>query len=86
LARVEGNVIVDIRIGAASLRETPARLMTTEDVLRDKELIPMRIATACSVLASESKPIDDIRSTAKYRAHVAANLLEDFLQSLMVIK
>jgi CO/xanthine dehydrogenase FAD-binding subunit len=86
LARIEGSVVEDIRIGAASLRETPARLVTTEQSLRGKKLTPMTIAAARSALLSESKPIDDIRSTAKYRAHVAANLLEEFLQSLMLTK
>jgi CO/xanthine dehydrogenase FAD-binding subunit len=28
------------------------------------------------------RPIDDIRSTAEYRKHVAANLLEEFLNEL----
>jgi xanthine dehydrogenase iron-sulfur cluster and FAD-binding subunit A len=30
----------------------------------------------------EISPIDDIRSTAKYRLQVAMNVLEDFLLSL----
>ena len=33
-------------------------------------------------LLGEAQPIDDIRSTARYRATVAANLLEEFLRSL----
>jgi xanthine dehydrogenase iron-sulfur cluster and FAD-binding subunit A len=28
------------------------------------------------------KPIDDIRSTASYRAQIAANLLEEFLEQM----
>jgi xanthine dehydrogenase iron-sulfur cluster and FAD-binding subunit A len=34
-------------------------------------------------LASESHPLDDIRSTARYRSAVAANLLEQFLRTLL---
>jgi CO/xanthine dehydrogenase FAD-binding subunit len=33
-------------------------------------------------LLAEILPIDDIRSTAEYRRHVAANLLEEFLTQL----
>ncbi|MGA7157207.1 MAG: hypothetical protein WBY53_10185, partial [Acidobacteriaceae bacterium] len=38
---------------------------------------------ARAALATESHPLDDIRSTARYRSAVAANLLEQFLRSLI---
>ena len=40
------------------------------------------IAAARAAVLSEARPIDDIRSTAKYRATVAANLVEEFLRAL----
>jgi len=40
------------------------------------------INEARAALAAELQPIDDVRSTAAYRARVAANLLEEFLRSL----
>jgi CO/xanthine dehydrogenase FAD-binding subunit len=82
LARMDENHITDIRLGAASLRETPVRLTATEQSLIGKQIIPKTIAAARAALASEVKPIDDIRSTAKYRTSIAANLLEEFLRSL----
>jgi CO/xanthine dehydrogenase FAD-binding subunit len=86
LALIEKNTIADIRIGAASLRETPTRCTATEKALRNQPLtglrLPTLIAAARAALASEAQPIDDIRSTAKYRAAVAANLLEEFLVEL----
>jgi xanthine dehydrogenase small subunit len=36
------------------------------------------IADAQAALLTEISPIDDIRSTREYRAHVAANLLAEF--------
>jgi CO/xanthine dehydrogenase FAD-binding subunit len=33
---------------------------------------------------NEIRPIDDIRSTARYRAAVAANLVAEFLEKLAV--
>jgi CO/xanthine dehydrogenase FAD-binding subunit len=86
LARLENNTIADIRIGAASLRETPTRCTAAEQALLNQPLtpatLPTLIAVARAALATEARPIDDIRSTAKYRAAVAANLLEEFLRSL----
>jgi xanthine dehydrogenase iron-sulfur cluster and FAD-binding subunit A len=75
-------VIESIRIGAASLRETPARLIATEQSLLNQPVTPASITAARTALLSETLPIDDIRSTARYRAAVAANLLEEFLHSL----
>jgi CO/xanthine dehydrogenase FAD-binding subunit len=82
LALLRDNIIQDIRIGAASLREVPTRLHATEQSLLRQPITPQTIAAARAALIRESKPIDDIRSTAKYRAATAANLLEEFLNTL----
>jgi CO/xanthine dehydrogenase FAD-binding subunit len=82
LARMNQGLIEDIRIGAASVREYPARLNATEQSLTGKSVTPKSIAAARTVILTEVRPIDDIRSTAKYRATVAANLLEEFLLTL----
>ena len=82
LAQVSHGQIEDIRIGAASLRDTPIRLTATEAILRGKSISDDTIAEARAALLSETHPIDDIRSTGKYRSAVAANLLEEFLRLL----
>src|ERR1700736_6425923 len=82
LARMNKGRIEEIRIGAASVREYPARLTATEKSLTGKTITPENIAAARATILTEVRPIDDIRSTAKYRAAVAANLLEEFLLSL----
>jgi CO/xanthine dehydrogenase FAD-binding subunit len=76
------SVIQDIRIGAASLREYPTRLAAAEQSLTGKTISEQVIAAARAAVLTEARPIDDIRSTAKYRATVAANLLEEFLRTL----
>jgi CO/xanthine dehydrogenase FAD-binding subunit len=83
-ALVRGNKenIEDIRIGAASVREYPTRLPATEQSLTGKPITKSTIAAARVAIFSEARPIDDIRSTARYRASVAANLLEEFLHTL----
>ena len=86
LAKLEHGVIAEIRLAVASLRETPVRLAATEAALLgrsvDPESLQEVIAGARAALAGECLPIDDIRSTAKYRAAVAGNLVEEFLRSL----
>jgi CO/xanthine dehydrogenase FAD-binding subunit len=82
IARMRNGHVEDIRIGGASLRETPARLVATEQSLLNQPVTAETIATARAAVLSEIIPIDDIRSTAKYRAAVAANLLEEFLLTL----
>src|SRR5580704_12269369 len=73
LARMKKSHIEDIRIGAASLREYPARLTATEQSLTGKTITQKTIAAARTAILTEARPIDDIRSTAKYRSTVAAN-------------
>ncbi len=82
IARMKNGHIENIRIGAASLREFPARLTATEKSLIGKTVSAETIAAARAAVLAEARPIDDIRSTAKYRATVAANLLEEFLRTL----
>jgi CO/xanthine dehydrogenase FAD-binding subunit len=83
LALVENGAVSDIRIGAASLRETPTRCAAAEQAILNQPVTGQTIAAARAALLTEARPIDDIRSTAKYRAAVAANLLEEFLRTLL---
>ena len=75
--------VKDIRIAAASLADRPLRCTAAEQALLAQPLSLDTIAAARAAIATEVHPIDDIRSTAAYRATVAANLVEDFLQSLL---
>ena len=88
LAKLDGDKLADIRLGAASLTDRPVRCSATEAALMGKSIGPKSIdntiRSARAALASETHTIDDIRSTAKYRAAVAGNLLEEFLRSLAV--
>ena len=87
LAEMENDVVGDIRLVFGSVAPTVLRCFQTEAVVRrrkvDKSAIGPVIDEAKVVLADEISPIDDLRSTAKYRLRVAQNLLEDFLGSLM---
>jgi CO/xanthine dehydrogenase FAD-binding subunit len=71
----------EIRIGMGSMSPVPMRLKKTEEVLRSAALNDVTMAEARRAMASETAPIDDIRSTASYRTLVAGNLLEEMLRS-----
>jgi CO/xanthine dehydrogenase FAD-binding subunit len=77
--RVEAGAVQDVRIALGSVAPTVIRATRTEDALRGQPLDTNAVAAAERTLLSEIAPIDDIRSTARYRARVAANLLREFL-------
>jgi len=81
-ALVEGGAIREIRIALGSVAPLVLRAVKTEDALRGRLVTPAVIASAMETLAREIAPIDDIRSTARYRLRVAQNLLEEFLSQL----
>jgi len=82
-ARLGGDGrIRDARLGLGSVAPTVVRCTRTEDILRDRTPDEATIKAACAMLVQEITPIDDMRSTAQYRARVAANLLADFLRQV----
>jgi CO/xanthine dehydrogenase FAD-binding subunit len=81
-ALVENGAIRDIRIALGSVAPVVLRAVKTEDALRGSSVTPTVIVAAREILAREIVPIDDIRSTARYRLRVAQNLLEEFLSQL----
>ncbi|MGO8934412.1 MAG: FAD binding domain-containing protein [Terracidiphilus sp.] len=78
----ENGVIREIRLGAASLAPFPTRLLKTEAALLGRTIESDAMQSAHRALLAEIKPIDDIRSTAKFRRRVAVNLLDEFLLQL----
>jgi CO/xanthine dehydrogenase FAD-binding subunit len=82
LGRVVDGVIEDVRIAMGSVAPIPVRLTETERVLRGKRIDSKLIALGNRTAANEIKPIDDIRSTARYRRAVAGNLAAEFLTRL----
>jgi CO/xanthine dehydrogenase FAD-binding subunit len=81
-ARLDGNVIQDVRLAFGSVAPTVVRATATEALMRGQQLTPQSTTAAADALAAEISPIDDIRSTARYRRFVARQLLVDYLQSL----
>ena len=81
-ARLDGDVIQDMRLAFGSVAPTVVRATATEALMRGQQLTSQSATAAVDSLAAEISPIDDIRSTARYRRFVARQLLVDYLQSL----
>lgn len=77
----DGDRIAQARIAYASVAPMPLRCTATEAVLEGRTLTQERIACATQQMLQEIRPIDDLRASAVFRRRVAANLLEEFLQT-----
>lgn len=81
-ARVDAGRVSDVRIALGSVAPTVVRATGTEKLLRGERLSPAVLRAGQEVLAHEIGPIDDMRSTARYRRRVAQNLLAEFIEML----
>jgi CO/xanthine dehydrogenase FAD-binding subunit len=82
LGRLADGRVDEVRIALGSVAPVPLRLIETEGALKGKNIDSSLLILARKTVASEIRPIDDIRSTARYRTEVAKNLVEEFLLRL----
>ncbi|HEY2933530.1 MAG TPA: FAD binding domain-containing protein [Acidobacteriota bacterium] len=82
-ARVQSGRIEEICIALGSIAPTVIRCPSTESTLTGSTIDRGMIDQARQVLAREISPINDMRSTARYRTRVAGNLLQEFLEGLI---
>ncbi len=78
---LEGDVVKDLRIALGSVAPMVVRCVRTEALVRGQRLHPELLRAAQEQLGREIAPIDDLRSSARYRLRVAQNLRADFLTS-----
>jgi len=72
----------DVRIALGSIAPVPLRLRQTEQAVIGRSIDSALLLLARTTAMAEVRPIDDIRSTARYRATVAGNLVVEFLSLL----
>ncbi len=73
----------DARIALGSVAPTPVRAHAAEGAVVGRPCSPPTSrAAAHALLATDIRPIDDVRSTADYRRLVAARVLEELLGDL----
>ncbi len=81
--RLENKVVCEVSLGFASLAPTVLKPVSIENDLLGVHLSVDSIKQLREKFQQTLRPITDVRSTAEYRATVAANLFEEFLKSLL---
>jgi CO/xanthine dehydrogenase FAD-binding subunit len=81
-AFVDAGVVQDIRLAFGSVAPTVVRAVAAEEAVRGQRVDSMVEKKAVEALHTDIAPIDDIRSTARYRLFVARQLLLAFLRSI----
>jgi CO/xanthine dehydrogenase FAD-binding subunit len=81
-ARMDDGHLTEVRLAFGSVAPTVIRAEKTEEALRGHALDESVLDRARAALRAELSPIDDIRSTARYRSQVAVNLLAEFVGQL----
>ena len=76
----DGGVWRDVRLALGSIAATPVRARETERVLEGAAPRSETADHAAATVASEIRPIDDVRSTADYRRIVTARVLHRLLR------
>ncbi len=82
LGRLANGAVEDVRVALGSVAPVPLRLDRLERALIGKRVELFTADDLRRQVAEEIASIDDIRSTARYRAAVAGNLIIEFLHRL----
>ena len=82
IALIRKGVVADVRLAVGSVAPVPLRLWSTERVLTGRAIDSALILKARETARGEIRPIDDVRSTAAYRAQVTGNLVAEILEGL----
>ncbi|MBI3892323.1 MAG: xanthine dehydrogenase family protein subunit M [Candidatus Wallbacteria bacterium] len=80
LGRSAAGEIAHARVAFGSVAPTPIRLRALENHLLGRKLDDALVRSSADCLAAEIAPIDDIRSTARYRRFVSKNVWVRFLE------
>jgi CO/xanthine dehydrogenase FAD-binding subunit len=84
LGLLHRGLIEDMRIAFGSVAPVPVRLTEVERVAKGKPIDAEIVQLARTMATAAIRPIDDIRSTARYRSAVVGNLVGEFFDQLRV--
>ena len=71
---MDRETIGDVKIALGAVAPTPVRAKKAEGILRGKKLDDKLLEESSQAASSESKPIDDVRSSADYRRRLVGVL------------
>ena len=77
------QTITNVRLAMGSIAATPIRLREVEALLEGKSLSRDLAEKAAALVEKTITPIDDVRSTAAYRRHVAGAVVRRLLLDLL---
>lgn len=77
----DGDRCADLAVAVGSVGPVPLRAHTVEDMIKQAVMDKKRIEEAAEGIVHDIKPIDDVRSTRKYRNHIMKVLVRDALLS-----
>jgi xanthine dehydrogenase FAD-binding subunit len=81
--RPQGGSLGNVRLAMGSVAATPIRLPEVEALIESEPLTPDQADRAATLVERSLAPIDDVRSTAEYRKHVAGRVVRRILLSLL---
>jgi CO/xanthine dehydrogenase FAD-binding subunit len=81
-AETKDGVLTDLRLGFGSVAPTVIRARQTEAALLGKRIDAQALETARAAVQQDVRPIDDVRSTERFRRKVSENLVLRFLRGL----
>ena len=76
----EGDTVTACRIAMAAIAATPAYLQAVGDSMVGHKMTEKLIESTAAMAAKSIKPIDDNRTTAEYRTHIAEVMTGDVLR------
>lgn len=82
VVEVDGGVVRHARFGMASVAPTTALLPNVREALEGKPVSAIDLGAVAAAVDADVAPIDDVRSTGKYRRHVAQALVRELVRSL----
>jgi len=71
----DGNSCRNIAVAFGAVAPVPVRAESVEKAAKGKTFNKQLIAECCEAVQADISPISDIRGSAEYRRHVAANIL-----------
>jgi CO/xanthine dehydrogenase FAD-binding subunit len=77
------HTLKNVRLAMGSVAEVPIRLHAVEALIEDAPLTRDLADRAGELVRSGISPIDDVRSTAEYRRHVAGQVVRRLLLDLL---
>jgi carbon-monoxide dehydrogenase medium subunit len=75
IATIDGDVLSDMKIALGAVAPTPIRAKRAEEILKGNRISDDLLQKAGQIASDECSPIDDIRSSAKYRCEMVKVLV-----------